>query len=145
MAEARIQNSLVPLDRSQAMLLLEVGYLWLDLGKPDKAKDVFAGVAALMPRSEIPQIGLGSVELACGRYDKALQAFRAAQRLAPRSGLPRAHAGEALLFLGKHPEALKELKAAFELEPNGDGAKLAQALLDARDAGAFSRTQDKAR
>lgn len=145
MADAQIQNSLVPLERSQAMLLLEAGYIWLDMGKPDKAKEVFAGVAALMPKSEIPQIGLGSVEFACGRFDKALQAYRAAQRLAPRSGLPRAHAAEALLFMGKDQEALKELKAAVEIDPKGDGAKLAQALLDAREAGAFSWTQAKAR
>jgi tetratricopeptide (TPR) repeat protein len=138
MADAQIQNSLVPLDRQQAMMLLEAGYLWLDMGKADKAREVFQGVAALMPKSEVPQLGLGSVELACGRYDKALQAYRSAQRLAPRSGLPRAHAGEALLFMGKEFEALKELKAALEVEPKGDGAKLAQALLEAKEAGAFS-------
>lgn len=145
MAEAQIQNSLVPLDKTQAKMLFEAGYIWLDMGKPDKAKELFAGMAALMPKSEIPQLGLGTVEFACGRFDKALQAYRAAQRLAPRSGLPRAHAGEALLFLGKDQEALKELKAASEIEPHGDGARLAQALLEAREAGAFSWSKEKSR
>jgi tetratricopeptide (TPR) repeat protein len=136
MAEtSEISNSLVPLERQQAMVLLETGYLWLDMGHFDKAREVFSGAAALMPKSEVPQLGLGAVEFAQGRHDKALQAYRAAQRLAPQASLPRAHAGEALLFMGKVPEALKELKAAVDLEPDSDGAKLAQALMQAKEAG----------
>jgi len=132
---SEISNSLVPLGRQQAMVLLEAGYLWLDMGRFDKAKEIFSGAAALMPRSEVPQLGLGAVEFAQGRHDKALQAYRSAQRLAPNAALPRAHVGEALLFLGKVPEALKELKAALDLEPEGDGARLAQALIQAKEAG----------
>jgi len=132
---SEIANSLVPLTRQQAMVLLESGYLLLDMGHFDKAREVFAGAVALMPKSEVPQLGLGAVEFAQGRHDKALQAYRSAQRLAPQSALPRAHAGEALLFMGKVPEALKELKAAMDLEPDGDGAKLAQSLIQAKEAG----------
>jgi tetratricopeptide (TPR) repeat protein len=138
MAEtSEISGSLVPLARREAMILLEAGYLWLDMGQFDKARDVFAGAAVLMPRSEVPQLALGSLEFAQGRHDKALQAYRAAQRLAPNSGLPRAHVAEALLFMGKVPEAMKELKAAIDLDPDGDGARLAQALIAAKDAGAL--------
>jgi tetratricopeptide (TPR) repeat protein len=136
-SSSEIAGSLVPVARQQAMILLEAGYIWLDMGKVDKAKDVFAGAAVLMPKSEVPQLALGALEFAQGRHDKALQAYRAAQRLAPNSALPRAHAGEALLFMGKVPEATKELKAAMELEPDSDGARLAQALMQAKDAGAL--------
>ena len=132
---SEIAGSLVPLTRQQAMLLLESGYLWMDMGQFDKAREIFTGAAALMPRSEVPQLALGTLEFAQGRHDKALQAYRAAQRLAPRSALPRAHAGEALLFMGKVNEAVKELKAALELEPEGDGARLAQALMEAKEVG----------
>jgi tetratricopeptide (TPR) repeat protein len=138
MAEtSEISGSLVPLARREAMILLEAGYLWLDMGQFEKAREIFAGAAVLMPKSEVPQLALGSLEFAQGRHDKALQAYRAAQRLAPNSGLPRAHAGEALLFMGKVPEAMKELKAAMDLEPEGDGARLAKALLEAKEAGAL--------
>jgi tetratricopeptide (TPR) repeat protein len=138
MAEtSEISGSLVPLARREAMILLEAGYLWLDMGQFEKAREVFAGAAVLMPKSEVPQLALGSLEFAQGRHDKALQAYRAAQRLAPNSGLPRAHAAEALLFMGKVPEALKELKAAVDVDPEGDGARLAKALMDAKDAGAL--------
>lgn len=132
-----IANSLVNLEREQARILLEAGYIWMDMGQYEKAREIFAGVAALMPKSEVPQIALGTLEFAQGRHDKALQAYRTAQRLAPRSGLPRAHVGEALLFMGKVTEAVKELKAAQDVEPEGDGAKLAAALMAAKDAGAL--------
>jgi len=138
MAEtSEISGSLVPLARREAMILLEAGYLWLDMGQFDKAREVFAGAAVLMPKSEVPQLALGSLEFAQGRHDKALQAYRAAQRLAPNSGLPRAHVGEALLFMGKVPEALKELKAAVDLDADGDGGRLARALIEAKEAGAL--------
>lgn len=136
-SSSEVAGSLVPVARQQAMILLEAGYIWLDMGKFDKAKDVFAGAAVLMPKSEVPQLALGALEFSQGRHDKALQAYRAAQRLAPNSSLPRAHAGEALLFMGKVPEATKELKAAMDLEPDSDGARLAQALMQAKDAGAL--------
>jgi len=139
MAESasEIAGSVVPVAREQAMILLEAGYIWLEMGKFDKAKDVFTGAAALMPKSEVPQLAMGALEFAQGRHDKALQAYRAAQRLAPNSALPRAHAGEALLFMGKVPEAMKELKAAVDLEPEGDGARLARALMEAKEVGAL--------
>lgn len=137
MAESEIAGSIVPVARQQAMVLLEAGYIWLDMGKFDKAKDVFAGAAVLMPKSEVPHLALGALEFAQGRHDKALQAYRAAQRLAPKASLPRAHAGEALLFMGKVNEAVKELKTALDLEPESDGARLAQALMDAKEAGAL--------
>jgi tetratricopeptide (TPR) repeat protein len=138
MAETtEISGSLVPLAKREASILLETGYIWLDMGKFDKAKEVFVGAAALMPKSEVPHLALGTLEFSQGHHDKALQAFRAAQRLAPQSSLPRAHCGEALLFMGKVPEALKELKAAMDLEPDSDGARLAQSLLAAKEAGAL--------
>ena len=80
---------------------------------------------------------LGTLEFAQGKHEKALQAFRAAQRVAPKAALPRAHCGEALLFLGKKAEAEKELEAALKLDPDGDGGRLAQALMDAVEAGAL--------
>jgi tetratricopeptide (TPR) repeat protein len=137
MADNEIQNALVPTSREDAMLLLEAGYLWMDMGKFDKARDIFAGAAQLMPKSEVPQLALGTLEFAQGHHEKALQSYRAAQKLAPKSSLPRAHAGEVLFFMGKTTEALKELKAAKDVEPKGDGAALAQALIQAHEAGAL--------
>lgn len=134
---SEIAGSLVPLHKQQAQILLEAGYLWMEMGKYDNARQVLQGAAVLMPRSEVPQLALGTLEFSQGHHDRALQAYRAAQKLAPRASLPRAHAGEALLFMGKVTEALKELKAAVDAEPDSDGAKFAQALLEARETGAL--------
>lgn len=136
---SEIAGSLVPMSKHQARLMLEAGYLWMDMGNYEKSKEVFVGVAALMPKNEVAQLALGTLEFVQGRHDKALQSYRAAQRLNPKSALPRAHAAEALLFMGKTTEALKELKAAVEIEPGSDGAALAEALLAAKEAGAFEK------
>ncbi len=145
MAESKtdVAGSLIPVTKQQAMVMLEAGYLWMDMGKYDHARDLLQGAAALMPRSEVPQLALGTLEFVQGRHEKALQAYRSAQKLAPRSALPRAHAGEALLFMGKTTEAVKELKAAMDVEPDGDGAKLAQALIEAKESGALPPAKDK--
>jgi tetratricopeptide (TPR) repeat protein len=136
-AKSEIAGSLVPMTKQQAMLMLEAAYLWMDLGKWDNARELLAGATVLMPKSEVPQLALGSLEFNQGHFDKALQVFRRAQQLAPRASLPRAHAGETLLFLGKVNEAMKDLKAALDLEPGSDGAKFAEALIAAKETGAL--------
>jgi Flp pilus assembly protein TadD len=141
--KSEIAGSLVPLTRHQARVMLEAGYLWMDLGRFDEARELLTGAALLMPRSEVPQLALGALEFNQRRYHPALQAFRRAQALAPRSALPRAHCGEALLFLGKSVEARKELQAAQDLEPDSDGARFAVALLQAEAAGAIASTNAK--
>jgi tetratricopeptide (TPR) repeat protein len=128
---------LVPVSKQEVVLLLESGYVLMDMGKWDEAREVFNGAIALLPKSEVPHLALGTLEFARGRHDKALQEYRKAQQLAPKSALPRAHAGEALLFLNKPAEAVRELNLALDLEPDGDGAKLARALLEAKEAGAL--------
>jgi Flp pilus assembly protein TadD len=139
-------QGLVEVSREEAVLLMEAGYLYMDMGNFKAAQTIFSGAAALFPKSEVPQIALGTLEFSQGHHEKALQAFRAAQRAAPKSGLPRAHCGEALLFLGKKAEAEKELKAAIDLDPDGDGGNLAQALLQAVEAGALPpKKQPKAK
>jgi predicted Zn-dependent protease len=132
-----VAGSLVPLTKMQAMLILESAYLWMDLGKFDHARELLAGATLLMPKSEVPQIAMGSLEFNQGKFEKALPVFRRAQQLAPRSALPRAHVGETLLFMGKVNEAVKELKAAMDIEPGSDGASFAEALLAAKEAGAL--------
>ncbi len=127
-AESEINGSLVPMQKVQAVLMLEAGHLYMDMGKFDVAREVLMGCSTLMPKSEVPQLALGTLEFVQGKHEKALQAYRQAQRLAPKSGLPHAHCGEALLFMGKLNEAMKELKTSVQLEPDGDGAKLAAGL-----------------
>ena len=128
-------QGLVEVSRSEASLLMESGYILMDMGDFKAAQEIFTGAAALFPKSEVPHLALGGLEFAQGRHEKALQAYRAASRVAPKAGLPRAHCAEALLWLGKTSEAQKELKAAMTIDPDGDGAMLARALQAAHEEG----------
>ena len=64
--------------RSQAGANVEGAHLrWADatmlLGNFKEAEEIFAGVAALVPHSEVPLICLGNLAFSQGRYERALQ------------------------------------------------------------------------
>lgn len=131
-AQVEMVEGLVPVPQTEVALLLECGYLYLEMNKPREAEEIFSGVAALVPHSDIPLICLGNLFFSQGRYDRAMRFHRDALKKNPQSSLAQAHLGEALLFAGKRGEAKAALDKAVELE--GDGAPLAEALLDAMAA-----------
>jgi tetratricopeptide (TPR) repeat protein len=141
--DVMINSGIAPIPKRAAMLMMEAGYFFMDLRRFDDARDVFGGIAALLPKSEAPLIGLGILDSALGNHEKALQHYRKAAGLAPKSAIPRAYCGEALLFMGKANEAVKELKAAVDLEPGSTGAAHAQALIAAKEQGILPPPQTK--
>ena len=134
-----ILQGLVAVPQPEASLLLEAGYLYLEMGKPKDAEDVFAGVAALLPHSDVPLIALGNLEFAQGHFQRALKHHQEALKLRPDSALAQAHVGESLLFLNKSQDGVAALHKALAMEPGGPTASFAQALLDAHAQGALSR------
>lgn len=128
-------NGLIPVDQSEIALLLEAGYLYMEMQKLKEAEEVFEGVKALVPHSEVPLICLGNLAFSQGRFERALKFHREALQKAPNSALAQAHTGEALLFLKKRPEAKVALEKAIEMDPTGDAAAFAKSLLDAAAAG----------
>jgi tetratricopeptide (TPR) repeat protein len=134
-----ILKGLIDVPQQEAALLLEAGYLYMEMGKPKEAEEVFAGVAALLPESDVPRVALGNLEFSQGRFQRALKHHQDALKLRPKSALAHAHVGEALLWLKKTDEAVKSLKKAIQLEPDGMPATFAKALLDAHAAGELSR------
>jgi tetratricopeptide (TPR) repeat protein len=130
-----ILKGLVDVPQPEAALLLEAGYLYMEMGKHKDAADVFEGVAALLPHSDVPHVALGNCEFAQGRFQRALKHHQDALKLQPKSALAQAHIGESLLFLKKTEEGVKALKQAIAMEPGGMPATFAQALLTAHDAG----------
>lgn len=133
-----ILKGLVDVPQPEAALLLEAGYLYMEMGKHKDATDVFEGVAALLPHSDVPHVALGNCEFAQGRFQRALKHHQEALKLQPKSALAQAHIGEALLFLKKTDDGVKALKQAIAMEPNGMPATFAQALLTAHEAGELS-------
>jgi tetratricopeptide (TPR) repeat protein len=136
MAQDTIKG-LVTVSREEAQILLEAGYLYLEMKKYQEAEAVFEGAGALLPHSEVPHICLGNFWFTQGEHRKALAEHRAAQKKAPKAALPHAHAAEALFFLGNAKEAVAECNTAIKLDPTGPGAELARALLEAHKVGAL--------
>ena len=133
-----ILKGLVDVPQPEAALLLEAGYLYMEMGKHKDATDVFEGVAALLPHSDVPHVALGNCEFAQGRFQRALKHHQEALKLQPQSALAQAHIGETLLFLKKTDDGVKALKQAIAMEPGGMPATFAQALLAAHESGELS-------
>jgi tetratricopeptide (TPR) repeat protein len=123
--------------QKQVVLLLEVGYLYMELAKLDEAKEVFEGVASLIPHSEVPHMALGHMYFSMGRFNPALKEHQQAVKLNDSSAAAHASVGETLFFLRRHEEALRSLERAIALEPEGPGGEFAKALKEAHGLGVF--------
>lgn len=130
MAEQVVVQGLVEVPQSEIALLLESGYLYMEMQKYKEAEEIFAGVAALVPHSEVPLVCLGNLAVSQGKYDRALRHHKEALQRQPKSALAEAHQGEVLIFLKKKDEARAALKRALELEPEGPSGAFARSLLD---------------
>lgn len=111
--------------------LMECGYLNLARGKFNEAKEIFEGVAVLVPDSDVPQVALGNLYFDQGELKQALSIFQKAVTLKPASALARAYRGKALLADGKKQQAITELKKAIELDKEGTITNMAKTLLEA--------------
>lgn len=127
----------VKASNEELAFLMEVGFLYRDLQKYDEARDVFKGVRALLPKSEVPEVALGTVAFQKSDFDGAGRHYRRALQLRPRSAWAYAHLGELVLFQSNKEQARAYLTTAIDLDPRGDYGKLARALLDFADAVTF--------
>jgi tetratricopeptide (TPR) repeat protein len=139
MSNVEMLKGLIELPQPEAALLLEAGYLFMEMGKAKDAEEVFAGVAALLPHSEVPLVALGNLEFSQGHFQRALKHHQDALKVKPQSALAQAHLGEALLWLKKGDDGVKALNKAVELEPAGASAAFARALIEAWQQGAIGR------
>ncbi len=131
MSEPVVVNGIIDVPQSEIALLLECGYLYLEMQKHKEAEDIFQGVAALVPHSDVPGICLGNLAFSQGQYDRALRLHKeAAKKGGDQEALAHAHQGEALIFLGKKKEAKAALTKALELDPDGPAGAFASSLLD---------------
>jgi tetratricopeptide (TPR) repeat protein len=116
---------------------MEAGFLYRDLRQHEEARDVFKGVRALLPKSEVPEVALGTVAFQQGDFETAGRHYRRALELNPRCAWAYAHLGELALFQMDKEQARSHFKTAIELDPRGDYGKLARSLLEVAEAVAF--------
>ncbi len=137
MTEELIVHGIIDVPQKDVVLLVEAGYLFMELGKNKEAEEVFSGVCALVPASEVPHMALGHLYFSMGRFNPALKAHQKAVNLNPESPAANASVGETLLFLRKHDEAMGWLDKAIKLDPDGSAGQFAKALKEAHCIGIF--------
>ena len=135
MSETNILNGIIDVPKSEAALLLESGYLLMEMNRFKEAEDVFTGVAALLPSSDVPLTCLGNLYFAQGKYQRALKAHQDALKIQPESANAKAHIGESLLFLGKQEEGLAMLQEIANSDQDPPATQFAQALIEAHNTG----------
>ena len=133
-----VVNGIVAVRQRDVTLMLEAGYLCIELKKHKEAEEIFNGVSALLPASEVPHLAMGNLLFAQGRFGAALKCHVRATELNPQSATAQASCAESLLFLKRTGEALTHLGRAHELEPEGPAHEFALALKEAYDLGIFS-------
>lgn len=114
-------------------VMLEVGYILREASRFDEARAIFSGVIELIPDSDVPRVGLGTVELQSGNFELAQLACEDALRVKPDSLYARVHHAEALLFQRKREEAEEELRIVAEDPGGSPHSRTAKALLEAAD------------
>ena len=115
-------------------LLMEAGMIYRDTGNLREAREVFTGVRALTPQSEVPEVALGTIAFQEQDYDAAERHYKRAIESNPKSAFAYAHLGELQLFQKNEKEARESLGKAVELDPRGDAGKMARTLLGVADA-----------
>lgn len=128
-------QGLIDVPQTEIALMLEAGYLYMEMFKFKEAEEIFQGVAALVPHSEVALVCQGNLALSQGKFDRAVKLHKEAIARVSDSALAHAHLGEALIFSKKHDEARTALKKAAELDPEGPSGTFATSLLDGLAAG----------
>ncbi len=123
--------------REEFALLMEAGFIYRDAGRYNEARDVFEGVRAMLPSSEVPIIALGTVSFHEGKFEDARRSYQRAIELNPRSAYAYAHLGEALLFAKDKEAAREKLKKAIALDPRGEFGKMARSLTEMAEKARF--------
>lgn len=114
-------------------VLLEIGFLLREMSQFTEAAEIFRGTAELIPTSEVPFVGLGTVEFQQRNFAAAHAAYQRALEIKPQSLYARVHRAEAWLFEGERERAEEELQAIITAEPESPHSRTAKALLEAAD------------
>jgi len=119
--------------KEEIALLMEAGLIYRDAEKFEEARAIFQGLRALSPKSEVPEVALGTVSFQARDFDGAVAHYQEALKLNPRSAYAYAHLGEVELFRKDKKTARSYLKKALELDPKGEFGKLARSLTSLAD------------
>ncbi len=102
-----------------------IGYILLQEGKIDEAKQRFEEAIALNPQDESPYMNLGEIAAYNGQFVQAIELYKQAQKLAPDRGLIYIRLGQ--LYMQGFSDTDKARKAwQFGLDETIDGNAIKQ-------------------
>jgi tetratricopeptide (TPR) repeat protein len=117
-------------DREEIGFLMETSLIYRDSGKFNQAREILAGLRAMLPRNDAVLVTLGTVCFQQRDFDAAARYYKQALELNPRSAYACAHLGELEMFRMNKEQATAHLKTAIQLDPRGPYGSFARALLD---------------
>lgn len=126
---------MIDIDRKHLIVMMEAGYVYLGMQKFKEAYQVFEGVAALAPDSDIPLVALGGVDFCVGKFSSAIKWYKKALKVDPNSIFAKVYIGESLFFSDKKDDAIAMLQEVSRDDPQGGAGDFARALLDAIEQG----------
>lgn len=121
---------MIEIDRKHLAVMMEAGYIFIGMRRYKEARELFEGIAALEPDSEIPLVALGNVDFCEGNVAKSIRHYEKAIKLKPASAFAKVYLGEALFFAGKKDEAMRLLADVAKADKEGAG-DFARALVGA--------------
>ena len=98
-------------------LMMEAGHICRYGRRFREAREIFQGVAALLPTREIADLALAAVACDEHKFDEAEKICRRTFRLNPRSAAACAQLAEVQILRGDTTSAAQTLKRAHDLHP----------------------------
>ena len=137
MADEHMVKGIIDVPRTDVMLMLESGYLFMELGKNKEAEEVFDGLCAMFPQNDVPYAALGNLYFSQGKFTPALKAHQKAVECQPTSASAHAGMAEAFFFLKRFDEAIGAADQAIKLDTDGSAGQFAESLKEAHELGIF--------
>jgi tetratricopeptide (TPR) repeat protein len=120
-----------------------LGFLWLQEGKPEQAKEIFRKILAHNPNSADAHFGLASAAAAEAKYQDAIDEYKQAARLNPDLEGVNFNLGRAQTQLKLYDDAIASFEK--EIEQVGDDYDTEIALANAYEAKGMKKEAAEAR
>lgn len=133
---------MIEMDKKGLAVMMEAGYVYIGMKRFKDARELFLGLTALVPDSDVPHVALGNVDFCDGKLPHAIKHYKHALKLDPNSLFAQVYLGEALFFAGEKDEAMELLNGVMKSDRGGGAGEFAKALVDAIKGG-FDPTAKK--
>ena len=117
-------------NREEIGFLMEASLIYRDSGRFAQAREVLAGLRAMLPRNDAVLVTLGTVCFQQRDFEGAARYYKQALELNPRSAYACAHLGELEIFRMNRQEGTAYLQTAIKLDTRGPYGSFARALLE---------------